>query len=75
MPAENMALNGKTLAQALDDGATGGGPMGVVDEENPSSFARRKRLSVKVGRDLRSTRGFLILTEDDSLFPTSRRRH
>jgi hypothetical protein len=59
---ENVALNGKTLAQSLDDEANGDGPMGVIDEEQPASFARRKRLSVKVGRGLWSTRGFLLLT-------------
>ncbi|KAG8161889.1 hypothetical protein KVR01_008876 [Diaporthe batatas] len=47
MPDENVALNGKTLAQSLDEEANGNGSMGVIDEEQPASFARRKRLSVK----------------------------
>lgn len=71
---ENVALNGKTLAHSLDEEAHGNGSMGVIDEEQPASFARRKRLSVKVGRGLQPTRGCLLLTEDDSLSPTSRRR-
>lgn len=45
---ENVALNGKTLVHALEEEAIGGGAMGVIDEEQPTTFARRKRLSVKV---------------------------
>lgn len=71
---ESVALNGKTLAQSLDEEANGNGSMGVIDEEHPASFARRKRLSVKVCRGLRPTRGCLLLTEDDSLSPISRHR-
>lgn len=56
---ENMALNGKTLAQSLDEEANGSGSMGVIDEEQSASFARRRRLSVKVGGGLSSTRGTL----------------
>ncbi|KAK2604974.1 hypothetical protein N8I77_007861 [Diaporthe amygdali] len=47
MQDENMALNGKTLAQSLDEEANGDAAMGVIDEEFPARFARRKRLSVK----------------------------
>lgn len=55
---ENVALHGKTLAQSLEDEATGNGSMGVIDEEQPAIFARRRRLSVKVGAGLWSTGGF-----------------
>lgn len=48
---ENVALNGKTLAQSLEEEANCKGPMGVIDEDQPASFARRKRLSVKVGKN------------------------
>ncbi|POS76494.1 MIF domain-containing protein [Diaporthe helianthi] len=47
MQDENVALNGKTLAQSLDEEANGNGSMGVIDEGQPATFARRKRLSVK----------------------------
>lgn len=56
MPEENVALNGKTLAQSLEEEANGNGSMGVIDEDQPAIFARRKRLSVKVGRGLPSTK-------------------
>ncbi|KAL1880732.1 hypothetical protein Daus18300_001346 [Diaporthe australafricana] len=44
---ENVALNGKTLVYTLEEEAIGGGAMGVIDEEQPATFARRKRLSIK----------------------------
>lgn len=56
MPEENVALNGKTLAQSLDEEANGNGSMGIINEEQPASFSRRRRLSVKVGIRLRSTK-------------------
>lgn len=56
MPEENVALNGKTMAQSLEEEANGNGSMGVIDEEQPAMFARRKRLSVKVCRGLRSAK-------------------
>jgi hypothetical protein len=68
---ENVALDGKTLAQSLDEEANGKGPVGVVDEAQWASFARRKRLSVKVGRGVWSTQVFLLLT-CHSLCTTSR---
>lgn len=55
---ENVALNGKTLAQSLDEEANGKGSMGVIDEDQPASFARLKRLSVKVGKIPLCTEGF-----------------
>lgn len=61
---ENMALNGKTLAQSLEEEANGKGSMGVIDEDQPASFARLKRLSVKVGRNSHcgASRASTILT-------------
>ncbi|KAG6365019.1 hypothetical protein INS49_006625 [Diaporthe citri] len=47
MAENNMALNGRTLAQSLEEEANGNGSMGVIDEEQPAIFARQKRLSVK----------------------------
>lgn len=47
---ENVALNGKTLAQSLEEEANGKGSMGVIDEDQPASFSRLKRLSVKVSQ-------------------------
>lgn len=55
LPEENVACNGKTMAQALDEAVEGGGShaMGVIQEERTRSPGfRRKRLSVKVGKDL-----------------------
>lgn len=48
LPEEDVALNGKTMAQVLEEDADVGVPMAVIDEERPASSARRKRLSVKV---------------------------
>lgn len=45
---EDIALNGKTMAQVLEEDADVCGSMAVIDEERPASSARRKRLSVKV---------------------------
>lgn len=61
MLAENVALSGRTLAQSMEEEANGNGPMGVIDEVQQASFARRKRLSVKVGRDRQYTKGFSSL--------------
>ncbi|ROW12326.1 hypothetical protein VMCG_00243 [Cytospora schulzeri] len=48
LPEEDVALNGKTMAQVLEEDDTDvGGSMAVIDEEKPVSSARRKRLSVK----------------------------
>ncbi|KAI3401226.1 hypothetical protein diail_11932 [Diaporthe ilicicola] len=53
---ENVALDGETLAQALEEEeAFGGGPMGIIDEEQPARFARRKRLSVKSLSDMKTS--------------------
>lgn len=61
MLAENVALSGRTLAQSMEEEANGNGPMGVIDEARQASFARRKRLSVKVGRDRQYTKRFSTL--------------
>lgn len=57
LPEENVAVNGKTIAQAVDDALESEGHgMGVIDEEKPTGTAsRRKRLSVKVSTKLVQT--------------------
>lgn len=55
LPEENVACNGRTMAQTLDEAVDGGGShmMGVIEEDRATSFgSRRKRLSVKVGKGL-----------------------
>lgn len=61
MLAENVALSGRTLAQSMEEEANGNGPMDVIDEARQASFARRKRLSVKVGRDRQYTKRYSTL--------------
>lgn len=59
LPEENVACNGKTIAQALDNTLDGGSyGMGAIEEEKTPSFgSRRKRLSVKVSRSRVFTAG------------------
>ncbi|KAK7726252.1 hypothetical protein SLS53_007047 [Cytospora paraplurivora] len=44
---EDVALDGRTLAQSLEEDVDASGAMAVIDEEKPASSARRNRLSVK----------------------------
>lgn len=52
LPEDNVAFNGKTIAQAVDEALEmEGHGMGVIDEEKPAApTSKKKRLSVKVSK-------------------------